>query len=385
MTIWELIEYYAFDLTNDNSILWYLIINIFNSYYKIFPFNAENSKVKIQQVDILELERKGVILSEIEDIYSGHGITVVPIKNNKESICFIILENFQAQTSVFILKLIIEQLFSMEKHNLLEYPNYLPFFFPFENVEIRNINRNLQERKPFFFLNGLQGTGKHTFIKNHIMYCYGDAIDMLENLRTHDFGKSRVFNNNEKKITIVDELAYCTEAEQSSLINKILEKKVDEILFICSVYDPTVLGSKGVINLDLVELCLANRVIFPSIHKRSIVFTKLISEYLRLKGLEMPVFITDDWVKKQAFNNGFKNILKFIQDINAPQKPIINFLESGGSIREVVKNTEMLAIEYAISIVGKSQNKIAKYLGISRGSLQHKLKKYEYSYHEWEE
>jgi DNA-binding NtrC family response regulator len=132
-------------------------------------------------------------------------------------------------------------------------------------------------------------------------------------------------------------------------------------------------------------MCLNERVKFPSIPKRSSSLINIISDYLLFKGLELPGFCSDSWISRQSFHNGFIDIFTFMQDHFLPQPSFFNMMENGNNLRGVIKKIEMLAIEYAIKIVGKSQNKIAKFLGISRGSLQHKLKKYGYSNKEWEE
>ena len=44
---------------------------------------------------------------------------------------------------------------------------------------------------------------------------------------------------------------------------------------------------------------------------------------------------------------------------------------------------EINAIKYALYKAGNSQNKIADFLGISRGSLQHKLRKYNMNDIDW--
>jgi hypothetical protein len=186
-------------------------------------------------------------------------------------------------------------------------------------------------------------------------------------------------------ILIIDELAFCTEIDQKEVLTEIIDRKQETILFICSAYDPAILSSRGVIGLKLAELCINERIIFPSLHKRSKSLINILSKYLFFKGLHLPAFYTEKWQNKQTFQNGFSDIFTIFQDYFTPQPSLMSTLEKGKNIREIVKEIEVFAIDYAIKIVGKSQNKIAKHLGISRGSLQHKLKKYEYSNKEWEE
>jgi hypothetical protein len=58
-------------------------------------------------------------------------------------------------------------------------------------------------------------------------------------------------------------------------------------------------------------------------------------------------------------------------------------LEGGLKVRDIVREMEMRAIKTAYSIGGGSQMKVAAMLGISRGSLQHKFKKYNLPYGDW--
>jgi hypothetical protein len=123
-----------------------------------------------------------------------------------------------------------------EARDLMCYPSILPFILSFDEPEIEKINYKIHKKRNYFFLNGLPGTGKHTFIKNHLMYCYGFNSKDLSILKNFDKGKIQEYNVNGIVILIVDELAYCTELDQNRIQKEINEKKDGTVLFFCSVY-----------------------------------------------------------------------------------------------------------------------------------------------------
>lgn len=380
--IWNTINNYIKTLDETGHPSWCLTIRMFSSYYKIYPENVNSNK--IVKIDKMEIDLYSFDLN-VNSIRVLNNLLLIPIELNGITLFYLMIEGVPYNSKYDILKLTIELLIREESANIQEYPTFLPFIFPIEDTEIQKINHALEQKENFFFLNGLRGTGRHTFIKNHLIYCYGENIQIPTDLNISDPGKIQKFHGNTKTVLVVDELAYCMESDQAKLLNEFKEMRKDVILFVCSGYDPGILSSREVIGLELAELCIKYRIIFPSIHKRSEDLYSILKEYMLLKGINMPSICSEDWLKRQDGSGGFKEILGFFQNYFKPQPSIMNLLNNGISLRDVVKGNELMAIEYAISIIGKSQNKIARFLGISRGSLQHKLKKYNYAYNEWEE
>jgi len=384
--IWNIIPHLLTGLSSDkNENSWFLVVKLADLYYRFPPYEEREKHrgtSKLSQEEIIKhgLENNVTSIAKVENFLT------IPFEINGHAILYLFVENQDLPLSVYYeVKYVIEARLNIEAKNLKLYPSILPFFLSFDEPEIDRINKKIQDKRNYFFLNGLPGMGKHTFIKNHLIYCYGfNPID----LNMHEYsekGKIQEFNINNKKILIIDELAYCTEVDQKKIQVEIEKNNQETIIFICSAYDPSILSARGVIKYELSEMCLTERVIFPSIQKRSGSLFNILSSFLYLKGYNLLDFNSQLWLNNQPFQNGFNDILNFIQDYFLPQPSFFDMMTNDQSIREIVKNIEIRSIEYAIRIVGKSQNKIAKYLGISRGSLQHKLKKYGYSNKEWEE
>ena len=95
----------------------------------------------------------------------------------------------------------------------------------------------------------------------------------------------------------------------------------------------------------------------------------------------------------QKFSGGFTGFIDYLQnltdlvDVSTDAKYSVynldEVLTEGGGLRGLISGLEKRAIRLAFERVGGSQNKIADYLGISRGSLQHKIKKHKLPYSEW--
>ncbi|MDH4263459.1 MAG: hypothetical protein OEV78_10490 [Spirochaetia bacterium] len=382
--IWIYVTEFLQCLTEDEPIVWYLIVSFSGVYYKICPneLTTHTNKIeKLSDVDIADL----AIKESDGNIFTKNTHTIIPIEILGNSIFYVIIKKIKIMTDLNAFKYILESFVIKESRDLNQYPSFLPFILSLDDPEIDRINNKIPKLGDYFFLNGHYGTGKHTFIKNHLMYCYGVNPNKFSILKYPEIGGIQKFTINQLEVFIIDELAFCTEVDQKEIQMVINDKKPGVVLFICSAYDPIILSSRGVIQQELAELCIKERIIFPSIQKRSGSLFMTLSSYLLFKGLSVPVFFTENWLNKQIFHNGFTEIFTLLQDYFAPQSSLLSTLDQGRSIREIVKDIEVLAIDFAVKVVGKSQNKIAKYLGISRGSLQHKLKKYDYLNKEWEE
>ena len=382
--IWNFINVFMNNILNGEQAVWYLVVGFSESYYKIAPYELIHVEDQIEKLSVDNIRKIG-INDEIYDIIIFNGLTILPVVINKNIAFYLCIESKIQKFNSNMLKYTLESLLKAESTDLFAYPSFLPYLLSNNEPEIENINIKLRQKKSFFFLNGLDGTGKHTFIKNHLMYCYGINPFSIKKAKQSEMGKVQILHFDAIEILIIDELAYCTEIDQRIIQKTITDLKQETILFVCSLYDPLVLASRGVIGEELANLCIKERIIFHSLQKRSSSLIGIASKYLFFKGINLPKFFSEKWLNRQVFNNGFNDIISFLQDYSMKILSVGFELEKGNSIRGIVKGIEVLSIEYAIKIVGKSQNKIAKYLGISRGSLQHKLKKYEYSDKEWEE
>jgi len=382
--IWNLISMFISNFHGEAQSLWYLIIKFSGNFYKIRPYLADDKEKRFEKKDIDDLKTFGFEPDD-KDITKRNENLIIPINFKENTVFYVIIRSDNITIHAKILKFMLESLVRQEANDLLSYPSFLPFIFLSDQPEIDLINTKIQQKSNYFFLNGVQGTGKHTFIKNHLMYCYGINTKNMNISKKFEKGKIQNLHRNINNFIIVNELAYCTEGDQLQIIDHISDQDQNNIAFICSAYDPLVLFSRGVIGEELKEFCVNNRIIFPSIQKKIKSLREIIYEYFLFKGIKMPEFFSDHWVNKQLLGHGIEEFLLFIQEYYKSRSPLIALFENRQSLRDQIKEIEILAIDYAIRIIGKSQNKISKYLGISRGSLQHKLKKYNYLNKEWED
>jgi len=380
--IWNIISNIIFDLYKTNE--WYLLVNCSDCHYKISPWSSDEAE-KITKVEIksfIDVEEGGAY--KIDGWVNSSG-AMIPIILNGLVVFYIGINGLQNTGNLMCIQMFIESLVKKEAENHRLYPSFLPYFIPYEDSEVVKSNTALNIKKKFFFLNGLMGTGKHTFIKNHLMYCYQDNIDYLFIKKLEVSSIHKVYSKTRKMlILIVNELAYLSEEDQIKLMAEINDNS-SKVIFICSAYDPAVLTSRGVLLTGLANLCIQEKLIFPSLHRRFQNLQKILITYYLWKGIILPPFFNEKWIAKQNLSSGFQNFFELMYNFFVPLPSISDSFKENQGIREIIKETEVLAIDYAIRIIGNSQNKIAKFLGISRGSLQHKLKKYNYPYHEWEE
>lgn len=380
--IWNLIDLSIFELYQTQK--WYMIINLGEIWYKIYPSHAE-AEEKIIILNEADPFFQTVTGSMEEDYGYINDHTVIILNNADKILCYLIVEKKLDFKLLLFWKQSLELFIKEENQKISQYPSFLPFFLPHNDVEISKINEAIQKQRKVFFLNGVLGTGKHSFVQNYILYRFFELIDydQIKNSEMDKICALHLLNNN-VEIIIVNELAYLTENDQLVVREKINSEE-NNLIFICSAYDPVILSNNGVIIPELVDICLKERVIFPSLQRRQHYLRSLLIQYYRWKGFDLLDFLTEEWLVKQSLNKGFNDLIASFKEYLLPQASFLQTYHEKKSIRKVISDIEVLAIEYAIRFIGYSQNKIAKLLGISRGSLQHKLKKYNYPYNEWEE
>jgi hypothetical protein len=362
---------------------WHITLKISEKFYKVFPISANGQQLIVEDIENGDFFNN--LLNNVTYFNSLNNCNILSIGLGVRNLFFVCFEgNIESQELGYI-KFIIESLVDYESKNLSQYPSFLPFFIPFNEEEIVKINTTMLVQKKLFFLNGLSGTGRKTFINNHLQYKY--SIDFKKalfdfpfsgNISHYDFSYTKI------KIMIIKEVAFLTESEQAEIIKNVREEN-NLIVFILSTYDPILLSSNGVIIDEIKSECLENRIIFPSLHRRMGYLKKSIETLLYLKGIDFFDIVSIKSFEKQISTGGFSEIFNSFQKYLTPQPSILNSFFIGQDLREMVKNLEILGIEFGQWKIGNSQNKISKFLGMSRGSLQHKLKKYKYPYNDWEE
>lgn len=149
------------------------------------------------------------------------------------------------------------------------------------------------------------------------------------------------------RVVYVPELALLEEADQSELV---VRRKQGYRLIAQTAYQLEPLVDQGLLNLDLQE----------DLQKNAIPFSL---------GLFRPV--------------GVSPMFGMAVEKGESSYDIGEAIAGGLKVRDMVQELEIRAIRAAYSVSGGSQMKVAKMLGISRGSLQHKFKKYRLPYEDW--
>ena len=270
-----------------------------------------------------------------------------------------------------------------EARIFLRYPSFIPFVLPFDEG-VFHINKVLTQKKKYFFLNGQVGTGKHVFIQNYLLYHYRETLftDQLD--RSLPLSEFTFYDRTAVSGVIVHELGLLDPGEMMRL-EEIVDQTSQDVIFICSAYDPEILLSREIITPKIFEILMGNRVLFPSPQRRVSGAITALQYYVSLKVGQEPGLMHMEWLKLNISRYSFADILTALHADMQPIGAISEMIDAGENLRDIVAKIEYDAIHYAQRVVGSSQNKIAKLLGISRGSLQHKLKKYNFPYHEWEE
>lgn len=235
------------------------------------------------------------------------------------------------------------------------YPTFLPVVYPFTG-SARQINDALYTSETLYFLNGQASTGRKLFVRNYLML----AENVLTEISSGNFYSGRHDYYFFEEIALLDD-------ETQQYIVDLIEDDSSRI-FLCSEYDLGALTERNIIIPELAGYCLQAKLIFPSIENREPV-EEFADFYRRWKSYE-PGFV----------GRNFEQVSYGLEQIDVAAE-----LVSGRKLRDIVASVEEAAIRYAYSAAGANQNRMAKFLGISRGSLQHKFKKYRMPYSDLDE
>jgi len=353
----------------------------FNSWTLAFPFLGKNC-ILSKDGYILQ-DYPSPIVTEIKK-YDENNLVYyqIPIEVNKK-LMFVYsfyVSHVIDEMSVYVLKKNIEAFLSVEALDLEKYQTIFPFFFPVSESSI-NINKIILDKSSrFFFLNGQEGTGKKVFIQNHILFNY--KMDIYNLFKNNNSVIHINIENSHVNCLMIRELALLNVEEQEKILK---DFEMYTHIYVCSAYNLNVLLEKNIVIHGFASFLASNRIIFPSISRRIAEVISSINYVLAFKGHEVSDLISFSKLSKLRLRKGLSDIYEILKIIlymkNISQS---DFLSHNG-LREIISKIEIDSIKLGHFIYGSSQNKIAKYLGISRGSLQHKLKKLNFPYNEWED
>lgn len=241
------------------------------------------------------------------------------------------------------------------------YPTLVPFFLP-ASGDMLSINQEIQKKRNITFLNGKRHTGKKTFMFLSLQFQFQLNIKVEKLLKST---KDGVYYDSEFRFLIIAELASLTNEKQKNVLEDLKSERFLRV-FICSIYDPKLLLDQGYLDNQLYQICIQNRIPFPSQRNRN-------------DDLDDTLAI---W-KNFKINSIIKEKFGELENNTPFLRGNLGRVSSDKKLREMIGELEIQAIRQAQKAVGNSQNRIAKFLGISRGSLQHKLKKYNLLYSGW--
>ena len=310
------------------------------------------------------------------------------------------------------------------------YPSFMIFLYPVLGY-LKAVNNKITctiegknfKKDSFIFLNGQPGTGKFSFFQCFLLFHYNVFLHFLITknelkqpisrfvFQTKEVEKSEKEEKTKTEtIFFVPELAILNQDQQNLLITEYNKEKELNYntnrftIIAASVYDINVLTENNIISEKLANICRENKIIIPSLLNRGQDIRPTIEFIQAIK----PGFFADKFKQIKAENTkkihqeilnahyNFDDIYNKVFDDKSIDESILKLNQASEikleyehdnklNLRDIIMKVEKSAIKYAHSKVGDSQHKISDFLGISRGSLQNKLKKYNLDYSNWSE
>ena len=232
--------------------------------------------------------------------------------------------------------------------------SFFPAFFPVTEFA-QSLNSVLMEPPSVLLFNGQPGAGKRTIL---------DFLLMLHAGRRLGAGHLVVIDllTTKRRAVVVPEVAMLEMEEQQSLVKAV--RKGDS-LWAATVYDLAMLKSRKILAPILVDMLESAKVLLPAVARREAAELEMLSAFWRAlhgsQGGAAPANLA--FLKQKA--------------IGQTGLSVEAILEEGRGLRGVIAEFEKEAMLKAQARVGRSQHKIARLLKVSRGSLQHKLRKYQ--------
>lgn len=282
----------------------------------------------------------------------------------------------------------LQMLLAFELSQFVSYPSYFPLLY-FSEEQYNSINENLRNKKNVYFLNGQRGTGKKLFVNRFVLFHFCHSLFVEEDPENG----VHIYNFTDCRGLVVElwhvpELAVVSQTWQEKIFTTFRNDVAKRFLFISSVYATAVLWKKGFISREIHSLCETNRILLPSLARRKVadlveyIFSFSKRDCLNASEANNIAELFSRQIEKGDFK---ENIITLREQLKQRMEFRMGRDEiHGQELKTIVEIVEKEAIRMAYDIVGQSQQKIADYLGISRGSLQYKIKKYELPYQDWE-
>ena len=352
---------------------WGIFIN-FTHYKCYIGSDGRPQKKDYKQGDQIKIHQDNLNRYEI--------LIPVGMQKNILFIWHLLSEVALSQQEIHQMKFQIELLLLYEGCNTGLYPTFLPFLYPNSDC-LSTVNELLYRQKTqgLVFLNAQKGSGKASFAQCFILLHLKHFLNF--NSMKEKINYISIETPELKSILYIPELALLTYSEQFDLI-QILQNEKNALVIIASAYALDVLFNNHIILKDMFFLCQEKRIIIPSLRKRypdiSAMIDFLCRSKINMKALSSQGLKYNDNLDGLKKSLSAEVIHEARDDNNNSIKLDLSSLENNQSLRDMIAKLEIASIQYAHEKVGDSQNNIADFLGISRGSLQHKLKKYNIDY-----
>jgi len=233
-----------------------------------------------------------------------------------------------------------------------------PTFFPFMPGSaglFATLNELLISPPAVLLLNGQPGSGKRFVLQSLCQLRAGQLPDL-------DSAPIARVEHEQGAIWVVPEVAMLEIKEQQELWK---HARSGDALWVASVYDVGMLCDKRIVHSSLAALLEPHKLLLPALAKRDPAELQALAQYWQAFYGRRPDAAAANlaFLKKQVLGGAGLSVE--------------SILEEGRGLRGVVAEFEKEAIRKAHARVGRSQHKIARLLKVSRGSLQHKLRKYQ--------
>ena len=231
---------------------------------------------------------------------------------------------------------------------------FFPVSFPLTEFT-RALSSTLVLPPQVLLINGQPGTGKKAALGFLLLSHCG------RRLQANHLSQVAMLST-QSSLMVIPEIAMLEPAEQLGIVDSVGQ---GGYCWAATAYDLAMLRSRKIIIPQLADILEPARLLMPAISRSEPADIQILSSFwLHLHGSRSQLAAANLSFQKQ-------------KALGVSGLSVEAILEEGRGLRGVIAEFERDAIIKAHARVGRSQHKIARLLKVSRGSLQHKLRKYQ--------
>ena len=231
---------------------------------------------------------------------------------------------------------------------------FFPTWFPVSALAIE-LNGLIHVAPDVVLWNGQPGSGKKTLLEYMLLLHAGRRLESgrIATVELYEQGSRAI---------VIPEIAML-EIDEQKAVSKAAARGAR--CWAATVYDPAMLRARKILTPAFADLVESGRVVLPAVSRREPEEIETLSKFwLHFHGRRSSGNIANLGFLKQRV-------------LGQAGLSVETILEEGRGLRGVIAEFEKQAILKAHARAGRSQHKIARLLKVSRGSLQHKLRKYQ--------